>query len=643
MGLTRRTAIKLGVAIGGLSPLGWLDAAIANEHNQPDCPKFLSGRNNIPKDLEKPAFSPQIKRFTLPLAIPDVLPPKIEGGVAHYTIEIKEGLQEYRDVELETGEDRITLKIPYRGYEGLFPGPTMIQKEGQPACVRFINRLPKIVDDPIEKDSQGCFVRPEYHPSGMRQQVNDAVIHLHGMNSQPYYDGYALDVIPPNYYKDYSYPNDEAGTFWYHDHALDHTAENVHRGLAGMYLVQNEQRDQKELELPSGTYDIPLMLQDREFEPDPAGDARVFTDRVPFNNHCSNSFYGDVICVNGVPFPYLEVERRQYRFRILNASPSRHFRLALSQPKPTSEWDHDDYQIRRKADKTVGGTITVIGNDQDLLPEPVPVVTNCRAISIGMAERYEVIIDFSGYQPGEAVFLRNVGATGMQDSDDRASTIMQFRIMNSTPESNPLQSKLNEKFVVLDPKQSVQTRRFRFEQGGGMWVINGKGWSEHQVVADPHLMDYEIWEFVNPGSGWIHPVHPHLVKFQILSRNGRKPPCHQRGWKDVVMVHEFETVRVLMRFKPHMGRYMMHCHNLVHEDHMMMTQFDVFDVERDAAGQPIKGADGKLKLIRAEKSPGAESAKPITSPMPALKYEPYPEEVEDKGDPSLPCERKPSC
>jgi spore coat protein A, manganese oxidase len=598
MGLTRREAIKMGVAIGGLSPLGWTGAAIAQE-----VPRQCSDPN---KALP---FSPKIQRFVLPLTMPKVLSKtKSDGDTDYYNIRIQKGFKQY-EVPLEGDNNPIQLKIPYWGYDGCFPGPTIVQDRHRYSYVRFVNELEQIKPNPTERDEQGCFVRGPEKPRG---QYNDMVIHLHGMNSVPYYDGYALDIIPPGYYKDYLYPNDEPGTFWYHDHTIDRTAENVQRGLAGMYWVVDRDRDQ-DLKLPTEEYDLPLILQDREFEPDPTGSKTSFIDRC-FNDRGHNSFYGDVICVNGVPFPYLDVEPRQYRFRILNASPSRHFRLALSLPNRPN---------------TVGGTITVIGNDQDLLPAPIPIDTGCQALSVGMAERYDVIIDFSDFDDQDQIFLRNIGSTGMRDSSDRVTTIMQFRVKGKNPVKTQLPPVLNPEFHVLEEREAKpQRRRFRFEQGGPKWVINGKSWDAYRSDADPVLGETEIWEFVNPGSGWIHPVHPHLIKFQILSRNGKKPPCYQRGWKDVVMVHEFETVRVIMKFKPHKGRYMMHCHNLVHEDHMMMTQFDV-----GGLGAP-------------QESPGARLAKPVPldGKLPEMqRTETILETEPDRGPNLKPCETKSAC
>jgi hypothetical protein len=120
-----------------------------------------------------------------------------------------------------------------------------------------------------------------------------------------------------------------------------------------------------------------------------------------------------------------------------------------------------------------------------------------------------------------------------------------------------------------------------FERGGGLWTVNGRTWDDviasgfREVVADPGLGDVEVWTYANGGGGWFHPVHMHLVDQKILSRDGRAPFDYELGPKDTIYVGENESVDIIMRFGPHRGRYMIHCHNLVHEDHDMMVQFSV--------------------------------------------------------------------
>ncbi|WP_071783225.1 multicopper oxidase family protein [Rubidibacter lacunae] len=510
----------------------------------------------LPFGSQKSAFaaplSPQIPRFEMPLRIPPVLSPQYSDATTDY-YEIK--LQKAR-VEILPGT---TTEI--WGYNGLLPGPTIRQRGGNPltegrqSVVRFINEL--------GVDARGCDI--------------DAVIHLHGMASLPQYDGFATDFIPTGYFKDYIYPNDRAATIWYHDHAIDKTSRNVYMGLAGMYIVEDE--FERNLPLPKGQYDVPLILRDAFF-------AQTGNNaELVFDNRNERSTYGDIPLVNGVPWPKMEVANRKYRFRVLNASASRAFQLALS----------------RKADRlTLGEKIAVIGSDGGLLEAPVVLTTPYQTLEIGMAERYEVIIDFSQYEVGESVYLRNIGFTGSIDTDARIHTLMRFDVVREEPDDSRIPNSLRavERLPIGDVDK---VRTFRFERSFNQWLINGKGWNENRVDANPDVGDIEIWEFVNPGSGWFHPIHVHLIDMQMLDRNGMPVRPYERGWKDVFHVGEFEKVRVIGEFGPRnpkfvkgfiRGKFMMHCHNLVHEDHSMMTVFEVGqggDGPKSAPAQPIAG------------------------------------------------------
>jgi hypothetical protein len=201
-----------------------------------------------------------------------------------------------------------------------------------------------------------------------------------------------------------------------------------------------------------------------------------------------------------------------------------------------------------------------------------------------MAERYEIVIDFAKYPVGTRVVLENHSAPNNIDYDT-TDVVMAFDVAaepthllnNTVPEViNP-----DNDVMRLTPELAVATRTMEFERQGGEWTVNGQTWADvvnsgfTEVVASPKLGDVEIWELQNKSGGWFHPVHIHLVDFKILDRNGQPPLPYERGPKDVAYVGENETVRVLMRFGPQVGRYMMHCHNLVHEDHDMMVQFEV--------------------------------------------------------------------
>ena len=506
----------------------------------------------LPFSPQKPAlaapFSPQIPRFKTQLPIPPELPPEYSDETTDY-YEIK--LQKAR-VEILPGT---TTEI--WGYNGLFPGPTIRQRGGNPntegrqSVVRFINEL--------GKDENECGIK--------------AVVHLHGMASLPQYDGFATDFIPPGYFKDYIYPNDRAATIWYHDHAVDQTSRNVYMGLAGMYIVEDE--FERNLPLPKGQYDVPLILRDAFFE-------QIDDDaKLIFDNRNERSTYGDVALVNGVPWPQMDVANRKYRFRLLNTSASRGFQLALSR------------DVERL---TLGEKIVVIGSDGGLLETPVELTTPYQTLKLDMAERYEIIIDFSQYEIGESVYLKNIGFSGSIDQDTRIHTLMRFDVVREEQDDSLIPDPLRE-VKRLSEKDAERTRTFRFGRSSSQWLINGRTWNENRVDADPGIGDIEIWELVNPGSGWFHPIHVHLIDMQMLDRNGMPVRPYERGWKDVFHLGEFEKVRVIGEFGPRNpefkkrfihGKFMMHCHNLVHEDHSMMTVFEVGDEGDGPKSDPAK-------------------------------------------------------
>jgi hypothetical protein len=210
-------------------------------------------------------------------------------------------------------------------------------------------------------------------------------------------------------------------------------------------------------------------------------------------------------------------------------------------------------------------------------------------VKVGMAERYEIVIDFSKYS-GKRVVLENTSPKNNIDYDT-TNVVMAFTVKDHATSlaNNEIPQDLNPNMSVmgLTERDASVTRNMRFERGDGHWTVNGQTWEDivnsdyNDVCATVKPNAVEIWELDNPGGGWFHPVHIHLVDFKILDRNGESPEPWEAGPKDVAYVGENEVVRVIMRFEHQEGKYMMHCHNLVHEDHDMMTQFQVGDATRD--------------------------------------------------------------
>jgi FtsP/CotA-like multicopper oxidase with cupredoxin domain len=496
--LTRRDALKVGIlgaAALALPYAGGLSGARASE----------IAESRIPRPYSLPFVKP-----------PMIAPTGTSEGLPLYRIQ-----QRPFQAEILPG-----VLTDMWGYNGRFPGPTIRVNQNQAIVVRMSNNL------------------PARHPVFGYEATTST--HLHGHPSRPQYDGYANDLTRPRQYKDYVYENNEdARTIWYHDHAAHHTAENVYWGLAAQYHVV----DPLDLRLPAGRYDVPVVINDVAF---------TARGQLLYDDRSDSGPMGDVVLVNGRPWPVLTVERRKYRFRLLNASIARAYRLRLS----------------------TGGPMTVVSTDGGLVQTPLPVTE----LKISMAERYDVVIDFAEYPAGQRVELRNLGVDNSIDYD-HTDKVMAFQVgpEPTSTAGNTIPAVLNTNPVVMDlqERDATQRRKLSFERGGSNWVINDQTWHDversgfRKVIANPAHDAVELWELENRSGGWFHPIHLHLVDFKILDRNGRPPEPYERGPKDVVYLAENETIRILAKFGPHEGRYMIHCHNNTHEDHDMMVQMQV--------------------------------------------------------------------
>ena len=439
------------------------------------------------------------------------------------------------------------------------------------------------VPGPLIKVDQHTRVRmrvtnalPTTHPSFGYAGI-DTSVHLHGSASLPQYDGYADDVTAPGRYKDYWYPNHQGPrTLWYHDHGMHHTAQNAYSGLFAQYHISNAWEREN---LPQGRYDVPLVVTDAMFAKD---------GKLAYMDRDHSGLWGDVILVNGVPWPFHEVERRFYRFRVLLATLSRSMNLKF-------------VNVR------TGATLPtyVVATDGGLtVPQQI---TSWRHAG---AERYEIMVDFKDCRVGDTVELRN---SSNKNNVDYLHTgkVMQFRVTSDPTESrwNSVRTPPAEELHPVMGKTRAASRRTRnidleHDDQTNEFMINGMTWADVQagnwnVFADdsgspPRPGDCEVWRIENKSGGWYHPLHIHLVDFQILSRSGGAGRVQQweKGPKDVVYVGEGEIVEVLVQYSMapatypdgrstaqagvtanQGGRYMIHCHNLAHEDHDMMGQF----------------------------------------------------------------------
>ena len=525
------------------------------------------------------------KPFTLPFKVPAEINADGTGEIKCYDGVTRsypryEMVQTFGVAEIMPG-----FKTPVFGYNGQVPGQTIRVNHDQPIIVNQTNLLHRPPAAPYQNVKM-----PSAYTTDPYQRSTST--HLHGSSSLPQYDGYASDVTMPGQRKRYFYPNcQEARTLWYHDHGVHHTSQNAYNGLAGMYILHD--KHEQALGIPQGRYDVPLIVRDAMFATDGS---------LIYDDDDESGTYGDVLLANGVPWPEMVVERRKYRFRFLNASVSRSY----------------NWKLTTAAGSSV--PMTMIGTDAGLMPKP-QVISSFRH---GMAERYEVVIDFAKYPDNTLLTLKNVSP---DNNIDYATTnqLMRFRVRGdaTSTANNTIPSDADWKAKVPAAEcmtwtdaglkaQATREREFKFVRSNSMWTINGETWENviesdyKHVMANPGEGDIEIWKLTNTSGGWFHPVHIHLVDFQVLTRNGSaaavKP--YEKGPKDVVYVGENETVRVAMRFAgpaagegwpTPRGRYMMHCHNLVHEDHDMMMQFSVGDPNNDELFDPIT-ADPAYKL-----------------------------------------------
>ncbi len=393
-------------------------------------------------------------------------------------------------------------------------------------------------------------------------------VHLHGAHTESRSDGYPTLDFGPGESFDYAYPmrapgfstgtpsNDIPSTLWYHDHLIDFTRQNVYRGLVGFYLVFDDLDTGDEttgLQLPSGPFDVPLVVQDRVF----AADGSLVYDVF---NH--NGFLGDKLLVNGAIQPRFHVARRKYRFRFLDGSNARFYQIFLAAA--------DGQTFRFDQIATEGG----------LLSAPIRALESFR---LAPALRVEIVIDFSQFQPGDVVYLENrleqVDGRRPGDLLPRGPQLLKFIVGEAVPDPSHVPDVLRP-FAPIAPAvlAAAIRREFQFNRQQGAWAINGllAGDLSFPITQSP-LDTPEIWHLVNGGGGWAHPVHIHLDYMRVLTRNGHLPPIDERDGvakRDTVILGPGEEVEVFLRFRDFAGRYVFHCHNLEHEDMAMMARFD---------------------------------------------------------------------
>jgi FtsP/CotA-like multicopper oxidase with cupredoxin domain len=462
------------------------------------------------------------------------------------------------------------------GVNATSPGPTYQAFYGRPQLTRNINALPPA-------SQNGGFGMPS------------VTTHLHNGHTPSESDGNPCDFYGIGNFCDQYYPNVLAGfnsdhkpngdineslsTLWYHDHRVDFTAQNTYKGLLGFYLLFNQFDTGNEtsgFRLPSfPQFDIPLAFADKVYDPT--------TGLLAFDLFNLDGILGDKFLVNGKIQPFFNVQPRRYRFRLLDTGPSRFYQFFLTDPNNLSATN----------------PFWVIANDGNLLPAPVQV----QSVRIGVAERVDVIIDFSQFA-GKTIYLENRlnQLNGQGPVDDfgpngtsqectqvfgtttpsilpagQGNLLLQFRVAGGTAVDNSLPPS-QQRFYQLPSTNMTPTaiRTFKFDRLNGQWSINGQFMDCNTFRFAVTQNTAEEWILMNLSGDWTHPIHIHLEEHQILSRN-RQPPtlAIENSRKDVTQLHPNERVRLFFRFRDWVGKYPIHCHNVVHEDHAMMALWHV--------------------------------------------------------------------
>ncbi|MFC1905457.1 multicopper oxidase family protein, partial [Chloroflexota bacterium] len=395
------------------------------------------------------------------------------------------------------------------GYNGDYLGYTIKAKKGEHVNFKILNNL-----------------------------TEETTVHWHGLLVDGEMDGGPHNIIlPGNEWNPNFVINQPAATLWYHAHPMHRTGGQVYRGLAGLFIIDDEESEGLNLPNDYGVNDIPLIIQDRRFAED--GTLIYKTNMMDI----MQGMLGDTILVNGTIDPLKEVSTVNTRFRILNGSNARTYVLEISD----------------------GTSLIQIASDGGLLESPIKM----KALRLSPGERAEIIIDFSRYSIGDVISLQSSGFN-----------IIDFRVAKKGNDTTTIPDKLCVIPKLLE-STSIKTRTFDLMGMGLMVNINGKQMDMTRIDEIVKHGDTEIWVIRNvmsmgPGMGGNvgHPFHYHGVQFQVLSRDGREPPLNEHGWKDTILVNPNETVKVIARFD-YKGLFMYHCHILEHEDAGMMGQFEV--------------------------------------------------------------------
>ncbi len=593
---SRRAFLKLGAAAVTLPLLGSSARLLGGDDDEPDEGEFIPPV--IPPSPPTIPWTLELPEQLIPLSAVVLDPAPSEQANTAAGEAGRDAHQRWNELpfaltyELTARENPQWLfneaypRQPIWGYQGAgtevtTPGPLIFARYGVPIVVRIHNQLPA--------DHQG-FGTPEIST------------HLHNSHTGSESDGFPGDfysatkagptLASPGEFMDHFYgniyagfdefqngigdPREALGTLFYHDHTMDFTAPNLYKGLLGPYLLfddidSGDEHDPSPaaLRLPSHPYDYPLDFGDKRFAPD----GILYWDQVS-----PEGVLGDKIIVNGIIEPVLRVAARKYRFRLLNSGPSRFYEFYLVDGR-------DREQL-----------FTYIANDGNLLPAPL---RDQDRVRLGVAERGDIVVDFSTYPLGTELYLvnrlthRDEDTRQPKDVREPGVRVLKLIVDRMPPEADVSQvpDKLRD-LRPLTPEEiaAAPIRTWVFDRDKGLWSINERFFDPNEVHARIRQGSAEVWELVNPEDGWDHPLHIHFEEGRIISKTvlGQSIPVppHEQGRKDVYVIGEDMTVRVFLRFRDFLGKYPVHCHNLIHEDHAMMARFDI---EADTSGPSPDG------------------------------------------------------
>ena len=463
------------------------------------CKKMHGSTDAVAQDVAE-------QNFSAPLAVPPVL------NGTNATLTAQSGMASLGN----------NFTVSALGYgEAAILGPTIKIKQGQEFNLSFTNNLSEATN-----------------------------IHWHGLEVPAAQDGYPTDLTQPGGVFSYQFTvKNRPGTYWYHPHPDMATASQVYRGLAGFFLVSSPEEDA--LHLPSGEFDVPLVVQDKRL------DGGLSYD--PDTDDLNIGTFGESVLVNGTAGAMLEVATRTYRFRLLNGSNARIYNFALS--------NQAEFRL--------------IGTDGGLLSTSEAV----NAILLAPGERADVLVNFGTSSVGEEIFLQSNSFEGTDAQGKQTFKILKFKVTRQETESFVLPESLMP-VEIIPATAATATRTFNIghmmSHGGGMGdmvmhPLDGKTFDANRRDEVVNAGSTEIWVFDNSAGTETHPMHLHAGQFQVLDRSGGRDKVQpwEKGWKDTVLAFPGEKVRIIIKFPENKGKFVFHCHNLEHEDGGMMLNYEI--------------------------------------------------------------------